>query len=316
MDLPVPVTDIRVLAVDDEPFDLLVIERTLSRAGIAVTQCETAVEALERLQAAADPLPEAILLDREMPCMTGIEFIENARRDPRLADIPVILQTGLADPDQIAFGIAAGARYYLAKPLNAEVLLSTVHAAVADYRQLRLLRELSRQTAQCDALLNGAQYELSTLQEARTLAAHLCRLFPEPQRALPGLLEILVNAVEHGNLGITYAEKSALLKAGRWEQEIAERLALPQYAGRRVRIDLRRDAARVRVRVTDEGAGFDWRPFLDIARDRLFDLHGRGIAMSRLMSFDTLDYRGCGNEVELSSARGRAAPDRADALAA
>ena len=314
--IPLPAHEIHVLAVDDEPFDLLVIERALSRAGIAVTQCESAVDALGLLQCPADQLPDAILLDREMPCMTGIEFLEKIRSDPRLADIPVIMQTGLADPDQIAFGIAAGARYYLAKPLNAELLLSSVRAAVADYRNLRQLRNVSAESAQCDALLQGAQYELRTLQEARAVAAHISCFFPVPQRALTGLVEILINAVEHGNLAVSYSEKSALLKAGTWEQEIARRLTLPQYAERRVRIDLRRDPARVTVRVTDEGSGFDWRPFLDIAHDRLFDLHGRGIAMSRLTSFDAVEYRGCGNEVELVSYCGDAARKAAVALAA
>ena len=36
---------------------------------------------------------------------------------------------------------------------------------------------------------------------------------------------------------------------------------------------------------------------MEMSPERAFDTHGRGIAMSRLLSFDALDYRGCGNEV-------------------
>lgn len=64
--------------------------------------------------------------------------------------------------------------------------------------------------------------------------------------------------------------------------------------------DLRLMTDGIVLTVADEGAGFDWTSFLEIQPERAFDLHGRGIAMSRLMSFDRVDYRGCGNEVELT----------------
>ena len=52
--------------------------------------------------------------------------------------------------------------------------------------------------------------------------------------------------------------------------------------------------------VADEGKGFDWTPYLEIRPERVFDLHGRGIAVSRMTSFDAVEYRGRGNEVELT----------------
>ena len=114
------------------------------------------------------------------------------------------------------------------------------------------------------------------------------------------IVEILVNAVEHGNLGLTYADKSALLKSDGWHAEVARRLTLPEYRGKLVRADLRLMTDGIVLTIADEGAGFDWTSFLEIQPERAFDLHGRGIAMSRLMSFDRVDYRGCGNEVELT----------------
>jgi hypothetical protein len=53
-------------------------------------------------------------------------------------------------------------------------------------------------------------------------------LLPEPRSAVYGLNELLINAVEHGNLGITYDEKIKLVVEGRLESEIERRLALPQ----------------------------------------------------------------------------------------
>lgn len=289
----------RVLAVDDEPFDLLLIDRYLSRSGFQVTRANSGAHGLRILERCGTDLPEVILLDRMMPEMSGIEFMELLAANPLLRDIPVIMQTGLSDPEQIAFGIAKGARYYIAKPFTGEVLVSMVRAAVGDYRQLRSLRNATAENSLSRALLRGARYELRTLAEARILATHLSEFFPHPQRVVFGIVEMLVNAVEHGNLGVNYEEKSALLRSGGWEAEINRRLEMPEYRERRVRVDLRRDTDCVVLKITDEGAGFDWKPYLEIQPDRVFDLHGRGIAMSRMTSFDAVEFRGCGNEVEL-----------------
>lgn len=49
--------------------------------------------------------------------------------------------------------------------------------------------------------------------------------------------------------------------------------------------------------MTDEGNGFDWNKYLEMSPDRAFDMHGRGIAMARMLSFDDLQYQGKGNVV-------------------
>ena len=289
----------RVLAIDDEPFDLMIIDRYLSRAGFEVARAGNGDVAWKMLHAPGCELPQAILLDRQMPVIDGIEFLRLLTADPLLRDIPVIMQTGLAEPDQIAYGIACGARYYLAKPFTGELLVAMVRSAVSDYRQTSALREAATQFTTGRQLLRSAQHELSTLDEARSLATHLARYFPEPARVVSGIVEMIVNAIEHGNLGLGYAEKSALLKSATWQNEVERRLALPENRDKRVRTDLHLLADRVVLIITDEGAGFDWQPFLEIQPERVFYLHGRGIAMSRLMSFDEVNYRACGNTVEL-----------------
>ena len=280
----------RVLAVDDEPFDLLLIDRYLSRSGFQVTRANSGAHALKILEQCRHDLPEAILLDRMMPEMSGIEVMEILVADPDFRDIPVIMQTGLADPE----------RYYIAKPFSSELLVSMVRAAVDDYRRMRELRDSTSEFSHSLKLVCGAQYELRTLQEARMLATHLSQFFPQPGRAIFGIIELLVNAVEHGNLGLDYADKSKLLRSGSWETEVTRRLELPEFRDRRVRVDLKKLPACTRLRVTDEGGGFDWTPYLEIQPERVFDLHGRGIAMSRMTSFDSIEYHGRGNEVEVT----------------
>jgi anti-sigma regulatory factor (Ser/Thr protein kinase) len=112
-----------------------------------------------------------------------------------------------------------------------------------------------------------------------------------------GLTELLVNAVEHGNLGITYEEKTALNVSGGWQQEVDRRLAMPENAGKRVELRVERTAAELRFAIRDQGPGFPWKQFLNVDPRRAFDNHGRGIAIARAMSFDAIEYRGTGNEV-------------------
>lgn len=150
-------------------------------------------------------------------------------------------------------------------------------------------------------LMHHGRFELRTLDEARHLAELLAYAFPNPSRAQVGLTELFVNGVEHGNLNLSYAEKAALLNTGELDDELARRLALPDYAQKRVRLSVDRTETELRMSITDDGAGFDWIPYLSVDTGRSADGHGRGIAISKAMCFDQLDYRGCGNQAVVST---------------
>lgn len=114
------------------------------------------------------------------------------------------------------------------------------------------------------------------------------------------LHEMLINAVEHGNLGITFEEKTRLTSEGiSMADLIAERLAgNPEMAARRVHLSYRISAPRTHITIRDEGQGFDWRARLAKAaesQDNLL-LHGRGISMSRNFC-GNLTYNEVGNQV-------------------
>lgn len=106
-----------------------------------------------------------------------------------------------------------------------------------------------------------------------------------------------MNAIEHGNLNVTYEEKSALTRLEKWEEEIKRRLALTENVNKRVRIHYEKDVSECRLMITDEGPGFDWQGYLTLDPERATDTHGRGIAMSRVISFDDLHYSDKGNQV-------------------
>lgn len=167
-------------------------------------------------------------------------------------------------------------------------------------------------------LLRQGRFELQTLSEAKHLAELLAYAFPDPARAQLGITELLVNGVEHGNLGISYDEKTRLLEQGALDEELARRLALPDYAHRRVRVATERTGTELTLAIVDDGQGFDWKQHLDLADNLSGASHGRGIAMSRLISFDHLEYRDRGNHVVVTTyldhpPAGSGGPERAEA---
>jgi anti-sigma regulatory factor (Ser/Thr protein kinase) len=135
------------------------------------------------------------------------------------------------------------------------------------------------------------------LDEGRGLAALLSHLTKDPHKTIIGLWELFVNAVEHGNLGIGYQEKSELRKNGHWYEEIIHRLDLPENQGKKVMVHITSTETEISFLIEDEGNGFDWHSFTELSMERIFDMHGRGVTMAKNYSFDTLEYLDKGNRV-------------------
>lgn len=286
-----------VLVVDDEPIGREILAENLAVEGYEVVEAESGEAAWQLIDASPERF-EAILLDRMMPDMDGIEILRRVKQRADMRHVPVIMQTGMTADADVLEGLQAGAYYYLTKPFSADTLLAIVAAATRDYRGHRALEEEVKRQGQILSCLTEARFVYRSTDEARSLAALLANVAPEPARVVLGLSELMLNAVEHGNLAIGYREKTQLIVADRLHDEISRRLADPRYAGRQAEVIVRREAGALRFTIRDQGDGFDWRGYLDMSPERAFDTHGRGIAMSRMISFDSLEYRGRGNEVE------------------
>lgn len=288
---------IQLLVVDDEGFIRDMLEMMLSGEGYAVTLACDGEEAWKILDSNQHHF-SAILLDRMMPRLDGMGLLARIKADSRFTDLPVIFQTGIDHPSEVAEGIKAGAFYYLVKPVNENVLFAIVQSAVSAFQISDGLRHVANQEQTYIAnMLRRSEYQLRTLTEARALAKALSAYYPQPQRVALGIFELLINAVEHGNLGITYQEKSKLLQESRWEGEIERRLALPEQADKTVEVKLEHFPHEISLNISDCGAGFDCEKYMEMSPERAFDPNGRGIAMSKMMSFDMLEYKGRGNQV-------------------
>jgi DNA-binding response OmpR family regulator len=285
-----------ILAVDDDQENLNIISLVFKKEPMKISYATSGEAALDML---LDPSSsfDAVLLDRMMGGMDGIAVLKRMKSEPRLSRTPVVMQTAAAAPEEIHEGLTAGAHYYLTKPYTPDTLRTIVRAALEQGRDRHELESRAVTNSEAMSMLTSAEFRLRTHEEAQRLAGYLAQLCPDPGVAVLGIAELLVNAIEHGNLAIACGEKSQLMREDRLVQEIARRHELPPYRNRRVTVRVDRNDVEVMFTVTDEGQGFDFRAYLDLDPARAFEPNGRGIALARMMSFKKLDYLGAGNVV-------------------
>lgn len=285
----------RILLVDDTPLNLEALARAMQAEQAEVFMAEDGEAAWSVLD--ADPSFDLVLLDLMMPKLDGLGLLRRMKEDGRFKRVPVVLQTADVTPERIAEGIGAGAFYYLTKPLNLQVLRGVVRAALEVRQEALQVEAEMKEGSLATPLLLRAEFRYRTPDDAHVLAALLAKAFPDPERVSMGVWELLINAIEHGNLEITYEEKTKLMQERRMLAEVTERLERPAFRDRRARAILERDAEGLRLIVEDDGSGFDWTPYLELSADRAFHTHGRGIAMAKAICFDEVRYEGRGNRV-------------------
>lgn len=140
-------------------------------------------------------------------------------------------------------------------------------------------------------------YQIKTLHEAQETAQDIVSKLPGHSRIYLGLLELLINAIEHGNLEISFAEKSQLLANDQWLAELHKRLTIEPYASRVVTVTVADEPGFYRLEVIDQGQGFDWVALDSLPLGQEQHQHGRGILIAKMISFDKVDYIGLGNHV-------------------
>ncbi len=292
---------IKILAVDDEEFNLDIIMEYLEEAGYEVIGASDGVIALEKLK--EHPDVSVIVLDRMMPNMDGMAVLKILNEDQHLKDIPVIMQTAAASSKQIQEGIEAGVYYYLAKPYNESLLLSIVRASLRDSVGHLEMREQVQKQRRTLGLMERGRFRFRTLEETNNLSYFIANCFLEPEKMVYGLNELMVNAVEHGNLGISYEEKMELVLNGRWQEEVELRLSKTEYKDKYAILEYAVNEKEIIVTIRDQGKGFAWEEYLQLSVKRATDPNGRGIAVAKMKSFPDLEYKGCGNEVVCTISR-------------
>lgn len=104
----------RALVIDDDPAILLIIASILKGLGYEVTTASDGREGLERLTESGSP--DVVLVDWNMPCMNGLEFVKSVRSNSDYHDLPIIMVTTELEMSQLALTFDAGVSEYIMKP--------------------------------------------------------------------------------------------------------------------------------------------------------------------------------------------------------
>ncbi|MFZ5889682.1 MAG: SpoIIE family protein phosphatase [Myxococcota bacterium] len=231
---------------------------------------------------------EIVVLRERVPEL--LRELELLKEDPWFSQVPVLVLLASYDDALVAACLRAGAFQCLIEPVSEELCAAALTAA----RAARLAeRPLDFDAHHVDKI----ELSFRTPAEAESAAQFLANFCPQPARQALGISELLLNAVEHGNLEIGGETKASLLTQGTFHDEIARRLGDPRYAARRVRVSLRRFVDHIEICCQDEGPGFDWRRLSNRCLEDVVAPRGRGIALARKLSFDAVNYFGSGNRV-------------------
>jgi CheY-like chemotaxis protein len=118
----------RVLVIDDEPDVRWLIRMSLERAGHEVIDAE---DGLRGVALAQRQRPEIIVLDLMMPVMDGYAVMEALAKDERTASVPVVVLSARAIPDEAERAVGAGARRFLEKPFDPDLLAGELNELLA-----------------------------------------------------------------------------------------------------------------------------------------------------------------------------------------
>ena len=128
----------RVLVVDDIYESRRLLADVVIALGVEPVEASSGPEALAR---ALDSHPDLIVLDVQMPGMSGFEVVEQLKNDPATASIPVLMLTALADVEHRVMGLKLGADDYLPKPYNPRDLMARIRARLRQKEASDDLRE-------------------------------------------------------------------------------------------------------------------------------------------------------------------------------
>lgn len=279
-----------ILIIDDDPISLALMKRFLAVENYHLFTATDGQDAYEKIMRCSPNFFSCIVSDYQMPQKDGMELLQTLKKDPVRNIIPFILQTSDEGPEPIQRCLEMGAFYYLLKPITFETLRSVVKAALKDLEKHLDIHNTVNDLMRTMPLMTEAKFQFKTLAEAKSLSSLLGLLTQGDNNIGIGFFELFANAVEHGNLEITYAEKTTFLNDNTLAAEIEKRTNQVEYRDKYVEVSVALTETALRVDVTDMGKGFDFEKYLTFSMERAMDTHGRGILMAKNLSFDELNY--------------------------
>lgn len=286
----------KVLIVEDDFASRELLRITTEKEGYQAILAENGAVGLEKFHHAK---PDVVISDIRMPEMDGMKLLETIRSEAK--DIFIIIVTGHGTEELALKALQLGANNYIKKPLD----LSDLKVLLRRFYNILKSKELESNIPE---LISTRSFELefstdidlvpAIVQYLINKTGHLFTNKEKIQIEL-GLSELIINAIEHGNLAITNSEKNESLNRNELSQLYEQRMSIDKYKNRKVKINYKYENNICHWEIEDEGEGFNWKHVPIPTDNRLIhELHGRGIFLSKLQ-FDMLEYQGRGNLVKI-----------------
>ena len=284
----------RILIVDDNTDLLDYLREFFVIYNYEVIVGENGAEGLELFN---QYRPELVITDMRLPDITGNLVVEGIRRmDPQ---VPVIIITGFSDQTLIVDAMKNGAVDLLRKPFRSKDLKYLINKVETLFRKKQVSRhaEFLRWEQRSFQLVNDV-HEVAPV--VGLIFANLDFLAEDPSFLKVGLQEILLNAIEHGNLELTYEAKQAILEqGGDYNAFLRDRAQEERFRKRVVDIVVLATPEYARIEIRDQGPGFDPNGIPDPEDPENFLREsGKGILLA-MNAWDRLQYNATGNQVTM-----------------
>jgi len=155
-----------ILIVDDEPFNLDLLEQELADRGYAIERANDGAEALQKVESV---LPDVILLDYQMPGMNGLEVLKEIRK--RGNEVPVIILTAHGTIERAVQAMKEGAYDFITKPFEPDHIALTVEKALEREKLKRDVELFSQEASERYRLIGGKSPTMSQAVETAKKAA-------------------------------------------------------------------------------------------------------------------------------------------------
>ena len=250
--------------------------------------------------------PDMVITDIRMPKVDGLSVAMTIKEEA--PHVPITVVTGHGTEAMAIEALRAGVTDFLKKPVRLEDLSGALSRMEAS-RQIATPHGQGEMPQSVEMVERVWKYRLRN--EMEIIPEFVDGLLGQVTKGMDdqsvmelniALRELILNAMEHGNLALTFEAKSQALEEGTLQRLLQERTELPEYAGRQVTITASRMRRVVFVQIADMGSGFDWHDLADPQDPtNLLSSHGRGVLLAR-MSVDALSFNEKGNQVTVTKA--------------
>ncbi len=285
----------RVLIVDDQEVLRNLLAKFMVKAGFEPIEAPNGKKGVELYKMTR---PSVVLSDIMMPEMDGLALLREIKQVDK--DAVVILMTGYGNEDILLEALRGGAVNFFKKPFDFTEIIEVVRSVVRHREQIDptpfYSPHLTRETKLFEITADDSYVQPIINQ----IALQVGSLVPDSEiiNLKIGMEEMIKNAAEHGNLGITFEEKNKALEAGTFGELLQSKLAQGTNAKKRITVSPELSPDNLTVAIRDEGEGFDWRALPELSAETLLKCNGRGIFLTKIY-YDEVRYNNAGNEVTL-----------------